>query len=402
MRISILSNLYPPYSLGGYEILCENVVEKLRSYGHSVDVLTSTHGVRHPEEDDGISRTLQLYAPFSRKAGMERKNRKKTYFHNYQTAKQHLEVFKPDVTFVWSQLRLTTGAAKAAQDLNIPIAYTFNDYHIHSYLPSATLCSPKKAVRTLLDNTVDRVITTHNLDLSHSTCISVHLKEQLLKQGVPIEPSEIIYQGIPLELFPMKTPEQMLGHSPVRLLYTGQLHEYKGPHLCIDALSKLHSENPNAYQLSVLGDGSESYVADLHACAKELDQEGRISFSGPISRKLLGEHYRDSDILLMTSLWDEPFGLTHLEAMASGTPVISTFRGGMKEFLVHEKNCLIFDPEKPNDLAKQIVRLSSQPGLRELIIKNARDMVEKQFSIESYARNCTDFLQRTIKEAGCS
>ncbi|NCC66085.1 MAG: glycosyltransferase, partial [Spirochaetia bacterium] len=64
MRILIISNLYPPHVLGGYEILCHQVVSYLLDRGHQVHVLTSDHGQASSEET--ITRTLKVYQGFDK------------------------------------------------------------------------------------------------------------------------------------------------------------------------------------------------------------------------------------------------------------------------------------------------------------------------------------------------
>lgn len=382
--------------LGGYELLCANVVEQLKRLGHEVFVLTSTHGVFAPQPENGILRGLRLYAPFSRAAKMERGARKTTYRHNRAVATKHLKEFCPDIVFVWSQLRLTTGAAIAAQDLGIPVAFTMNDDHLKSHAPTPPT-SLRKAVRCLLDATWDRTITLRDLDLTHTACISDQLKQSLLAQDIPIPNAEVIYQGIPLEDFPLKKTELGALHQPIRLCYAGQLHEYKGVHLALSALDQLQQKHPGKYQLKIVGTGPEAYLHRLHKQVQSQGLSSQVEFEGHVNRSRISQYYQESDLLLVTSLWEEPFGLTHLEAMASGTPVISTFRGGMKEFLIDGENCLIFDPDRPDHLASQIETLVDHEPLRTQIIQKALTLVTHTYSIKRYTRDLINFLNRTIQ-----
>ena len=358
--------------------------------------MTSTHGVTAPHPEEGILRGLRLYAPFSRAAKMERGRRKITYLHNAAVTTKHLKEFRPDIVFVWSQLRLTTGSAMAAQKLGIPVAFTMNDDHLKSFVPVTAPTSLRKAVRCLLDATWDRTITLRNLDLSHVTCISNNLKQSLLDQGAPIPNAEVIYQGIPIERFPLKkgAPGQL--HHPIRLLYSGQLHEYKGTHLTLSALHHLNEKEPGKYSLTIAGTGPEHYVQQLKKQAKKLGMDPLVTFAGKLPRDEMSSTYQSHDILLVTSLWEEPFGLIHLEAMASGTPVISTFRGGMKEFLVHGEVCLTFEPDTANDLSDKIQTLIDDPPLREKIIQNARKMIEEEYCVKRYAEHLENFLKRAL------
>jgi len=56
-----MSNLYPPYYIGGYELSCQEVVNQLRRRGHRVFVLTSTYGLKGDKSDDKVFRQLLIY-----------------------------------------------------------------------------------------------------------------------------------------------------------------------------------------------------------------------------------------------------------------------------------------------------------------------------------------------------
>ncbi|MDP8228112.1 MAG: glycosyltransferase, partial [Candidatus Electryoneaceae bacterium] len=343
MKLLIISNLYPPYVLGGYEILCHQVSNELKARGHQVVVLTSTHGVEDGVEDgvqddpsENIHRVFKLYLPFTQKPRLLRHRRWLTGRYNYRVAEDFIKREKPDLIFVWSQLRLTVGSARAALDSGIPTAFTFNDVHIGEFMPAHFNWAPRGLYRHIADHWVFPSITLKGITLDHTTCISRRLKSNLMEYGMPIENSKIIYQGIPIERFPMKDDIGKI-HSPVRALYVGQLHTYKGVHTFIDAAHRIVREKgPKYLQVSIVGGGTEEYKSQL--IKQVADGPACIKFGGQIPHDELPQVYRDNDIFVFSSIWQEPFGLTHLEAMASGTPVISTADGGHGEFLEDNVN----------------------------------------------------------------
>src|SRR5215211_6131335 len=60
LRVVVVTNYYPPYFIGGYELGCRDVVEALKSRGHQVRVLTSTYQVDQPQTDGEVYRWLGL------------------------------------------------------------------------------------------------------------------------------------------------------------------------------------------------------------------------------------------------------------------------------------------------------------------------------------------------------
>jgi glycosyltransferase involved in cell wall biosynthesis len=392
-RILTVTNLYPPHYLGGYELLCRQVMRELAARGHEIMVLTSTHGSGAGVETlDGmeVRRVLRLDTPFGEPASVSRMRRMRAGRHNARAFADAAAAFHPDLVFVWSQLRLTIACTRAAERLGLPTACTMNDPHLGSFVAAPFRPTPKGVIRWLTDRTVFRGTTLLGLRLDRVTCISQTLKDDLLALKVPVEKSQVIYQGIPLDQFPMKAQPGTLG-SPPRLLYAGQLHPYKGVHTLLEAAGLLKREHGLTVQLSIAGDGPAEYREQLE---KQAAEEGlSAAFLGRVPHDELPALYRDSDIFLFTSTWREPFGLTHLEAMASGTPVISTCDGGHGEFLRHDGNALIFDKGNARELAERILALVQDGALRARLALSGRREVEEHFTMRRYVDDLALFLR---------
>lgn len=397
MKILIISNLYPPHFLGGYEILCEQVVNLLKKSGHEILVLTSNHQnpeVSFNEVKHNVVRKLKLYCPFSKKAQIQRLDRLKTGLFNYSITKKVAKSFKPDIVFVWSQLRLTLASAKACQNLGYKCFFTFNDDHIAGYQNSPFAMSLKNVLKFLADQTLFRFNCLSGLDFSNSTSISKCLRDQICKKGVDISNSKIIYQGIPIEKYPARTiPPQIPSRTP-SILYAGQLHHYKGVHTLLRAVNLLDMTKRDKITLNIVGDGPEDYKRELKNICNHPQIE--VNFLGRKPSEHMPEIYRSHDVFVFPSIWPEPFGLTHLEAMASKTPVISTNDGGHGEFLEHEVNALVFLKDDEKSLAAQLERMLSDRKLCEKITLQARKMVETRFSLNRYVDELENVLKTII------
>lgn len=397
MHLAIFTNLYPPHVLGGYEILCEQVCRLLADRGHRLSILTSSHrnpAIPFERRTGNVRRWLRVFRDFSEKTGSDRWARATTAAFNHRRARAFLAIERPDLVFVWSQLRITVGAARAAIESGLPTVFTFNDEHPAGLLPAPFSCRPKGLANWILDRTLLFRASWGGLSLPWTTCISKLLKDNLVRAGLPISRSRVIYQGIPIEHFPRR---ERLFEPPVtapRLLYAGQLHAYKGVHTLIEAAHRLASD-PRFRQvcLDIVGDGPAEYRARLEAMARE--GSAQIRFFGRLPHDRLPAVYRDHDIFIFPSIWQEPFGLTHLEAMASGTPVVSTADGGHGEFLADGENALIFPKEDAGGLAQRLALLLTSPGLAAGLADRARRMVEERFSLRRYV----DDLERLLEDA---
>jgi len=107
-------------------------------------------------------------------------------------------------------------------------------------------------------------------------------------------------------------------------------------------------------------DKDAAYSAQLRALAGANE---RIKFLGPFQRSELARVLADIDVLVVPSLWDEPYGLVVQEAFAAGTPVIGSRVGALPESITHESNGLLFEVGNVEDLSLQMTRVVSEPGL---------------------------------------
>ena len=121
----------------------------------------------------------------------------------------------------------------------------------------------------------------------------------------------------------------------------GRIDPRKGIDLAIEAVALL----PDGATLAVVGGGDAAHLAELRQLASERGVADRVTFTSS-ERDRLRDVYADADVVLFPVRWEEPWGLVPLEAMAVGTPVVASGRGGSAEFLRERENCLIFDPDQ--------------------------------------------------------
>lgn len=405
MKILIISNLFPPHVVGGYEILCGQVASGLRVRGHSVSVLTSSWKNGSPAagagEEEGPEeaetgrtyRRMKLLASFDAPYQRSRRARRKVTIYNHRIAKEVIREEAPDLIFVWSQLRLSVGAARAAEESGIPVCYTMNDNHLAGYAPAAPAPRPRALAAAFLDRTAFLGDTSRALRLEHVTCISHSLVQDLSGAGLRFPNTEVIHQGIPVDLFPPKENPGSL-HLPLRLLYCGQLHPYKGPATLISAAEIVGARRGfDSVRVTLVGDGP------MRAELEVMGRSSRVAVEvlGPRPHAELPAIYRDHDILAFTSIWREPFGLTHLEAMASGTTVVSTATGGQAEFLRDQENALLFPEGSADGLAQQIEGLMSDPDMSVNLAHTARRDVAEGFSLQRYVGDIERWLHEVRK-----
>jgi glycosyltransferase involved in cell wall biosynthesis len=102
----------------------------------------------------------------------------------------------------------------------------------------------------------------------------------------------------------------------------------------------------------------------LRAVAAEAGVANRVTFTGRRSRELLKLYYSAADVLVTTP-WYESFGMTAIEAMACGTPVVGARVGGIKYSVLDGRTGFLVPPDDPVALAERLNEICSSPRLAE-------------------------------------
>jgi glycosyltransferase involved in cell wall biosynthesis len=182
------------------------------------------------------------------------------------------------------------------------------------------------------------------------------------------------------------------------LLFAGRIAEEKGLHTVIEALTLLRDEGRTGRaRLTVAGPTQEAdYLASVSRRVVGYGLQADVRLIGPVSPEAMPELYREHDVFLFPSIWEEPFSIGLLEAMASGLAVVGTTTGGSQEVLTHEANGLTFPPGDARELARQLRRVFD-PDLRRRIGCEARKSVERGFSTGRMVERVEGFLCRASR-----
>jgi glycosyltransferase involved in cell wall biosynthesis len=210
---------------------------------------------------------------------------------------------------------------------------------------------------------------------------SQHIHDEYLKHGFPSEcvhiPTDAVYDSretlkvlqcgslLPT-LGPQTTPSCSMGEQetrPWRLLFVGRMDLLKGGRIFLDALPQVSVSLRQPLSVTFAGDGPrrrawERKAAVISRRAEFLD----IEFVGWKNTTQLESVYADADLLVMPSLWPEPFGKIGPEAGLKGIPAVAFSVGGISDWLVDGVNGYLAPGNPP-----------SAPGLAEAIFKCLRN-----------------------------
>jgi mannosylfructose-phosphate synthase len=161
---------------------------------------------------------------------------------------------------------------------------------------------------------------------------------------------------------------QRLGFKGKVILALGRLARNKGYDLLIDSFALVAQREPKAVLYLAIG-GSElnaseqKLLAELKQRAEKSGYANRIKFGTFIADQDLADYYRAADLFVLSSRY-EPFGMTAIEAMASGTPTVVTVHGGLYRALSFGRHALFADPFDREDLGIMMAKIFRHPRLR--------------------------------------
>lgn len=177
---------------------------------------------------------------------------------------------------------------------------------------------------------------------------------------------------------------QRLGYEGRVVLAVGRLASNKGYDLLIDAFALVKARVPDANLVlsvggSSLSDQERPLFEELEARIASLGLSDSVRFLGFIPDEELADHYRAADLFVLSSRY-EPFGMTAVEAMASGTPTVVTMHGGLRRALTFGRHALIADPFDKEDLGIMMCKILTLPSLAERLHRMGAHLARSLFT----------------------
>lgn len=406
LTLAFMTNLYPPYVIGGNEIFTHNIVEALRARGHTVHVLTG-QGRQFPQ--DGYTHqvfNLELdYKEDIFLGGLPLTTQRLVQWHlfspsAYRRVLQTLRAIQPDLVVAANLYMVSAAPLVAARRLPCPLivqpmdkwlVYLLNDLGM---LVPATRLRHKVAL-ALIKRTLQPVLNYLGAP-DYLLTVSEFIRRFYLRAGYRAEHSQAIYLGIPLERF-VYQPHQHPHTRPWRLLFAGQLWEGKGPQVAIEAISRLRNDpHLPPVELDIYGSGTAQFVEHLQNMIERYGLTTRIQLRGLAPREQLVHEFRNHDLFLFCSIWDEPFSIVLQEALASGIPTIATTTGGTPEGIVDGQTGLLTPPNDSGALANAITRLMQDSTLYEQISVQGAAYARTHFDFAAFIDRLEKIYQGVV------
>jgi len=380
---------------GGMNVYVVETAKKMAQAGVAVDIFTRANKPNLPETieiAEGVSVKNLVAGPFG---GL---------------SKEELP----------SQLGALTSAFMNYQK-QLPKSY-YSLLHSHYWISGQLGWVVSEATGTPLIHTMHTTAKVKNLNLADGEKPEPHVRaigeEQVVKAATALiantdaEAASLVslYDACPDRVFVAAPGVDLQNFSPadgkaasrerlniapdtILLTFVGRIQPHKGPDVLIKAAAEMVSHSPYLrakLAVVVMGgaSGHKQELEKLKSLAKFLNVEDVTHFVDPVSRTVLPDWYRASDLVCVPS-YSESFGLVALEAQACGTPVVATAIGGLRTAVSDGISGSLVDGHDPKAWSAVISRLIAEPQRRLLLSMGAIEHAS-HFGWEMTARKTLD------------
>ncbi|GAB3203156.1 glycosyltransferase involved in cell wall biosynthesis [Pontibacter aydingkolensis] len=373
MRILIIHNHYK--EAGGEDTVFFAEANLLEEHGHEVRRLTFSNS-----EVKSIKQKIEAAfgVIYNRKSA--------------EIIENELNAFRPDVVHVHNFFPLVSPAVfYICHKYKVPVVMTLHNYRL--ICPSALLhydgkvqlgnvhkIFPLEAIRKkvyrnsafqtasiVLATGLHKMLGTWRKKVAKFIVLTPGAADLFLNSSLNLKPEQVVVK-------PNFSEEMGIGteNREDYYLYIGRLTPEKG----IETLLKAQQLHP--FNLKIVGDGPLRSIVEQQA----IKQPG-VEYLGFRKREEAMQLLKKAKALIFPSEWMETFGMTIIEAFATGTPVIASKIGGAAHLVQHKYNGLHYTPQQAEELAEQVEALEQNPVLADELGKNARATYEQHFTPEA-------------------
>ena len=389
MKVLVCHNYYKVR--GGEDQCFEDEVAQLEQNGHTV--------IPYIRNNDSIGRTNQLSVALN--TAWNRKT--------HREVKDLLREHRPDVLHCTNTFPLISPSVYyAAEAERTPVVQALHNFRL--LCPDAFLCRDSKVCEKCISKTFAWPAIQHKCyrgsragSFAVSSMLAAHRlfgtwknKIHLYYTLTEFSKSKLLNLGVVPDQIAVKPncvhPDPGVGQGDQDfVLFAGRLSEEKGISTLIEAWM---THNPGI-ALKIVGDGP--LVDEVKAACEAnpmVEWVGRKPFEEVL--KLMGQ----AKAVVIPSVFYETFGRIIIEAYSSGTPVVASRIGAMKELILDGKTGYFFEPGNSEDLATKLKTLLADEPKRQEMRITAREQFETRYTFDHNFQMLLDIYEQAIVNAG--
>lgn len=387
MVIGMFSESYLPM-INGVVTSIHTLRKGLESLGHTVYVICTDAEVKEEIKDDHVIRLKGFTIP------LKSLNNFKLVPNAYKKFKKLNLNIKFDLIHIHTEFPMGRLGIKISKMEHIPLIYTFHtmyeDYG-HYVLPFGFRHIGMPFYKIYVKNKFNRVAKN-----ASSLIIPTKKVEDMLKRFKVNKPYSIIPTGIDLSKFDkniydiekIKRIKEKFNLDKITLLYIGRISKEKS----IDDLIKYFYDNKfkDKYKLFIVGNGP--YLDTLKNLVKKDNLTDSVIFAGPVPNDEVGLYYQVGDVFVNAS-HSETQGLTIVEAMSSGLPILTRYDVNLDNVIIHKTNGMFYNNEE--EFFSNLNEIILNKELNEALRNNAC-ISSKEYNKEAFTKNVLDVYNKYV------
>lgn len=239
---------------------------------------------------------------------------------------------------------------------------------------------------------------------SRLIAVSERTRRDYVARGFNPDAIEVVHNGIDVSRFSVKGSSALRSQLGLKsedfvVTYGGRFHPAKGVNTLLAAVARLRQEQVRC-ELLLAGSteivpANDGHIADLREQADSLGIARNVHWLGHQSD--IPNLFGASDVVVLPSLWSEPFGRTVIESMACGTPAVASRTGGIVEILTGEFERFTFTPGNCEELANVLMGLSDWRVRDAGLAQRCRQHAAENFDFHRTLKGVEQVLIRTLK-----
>lgn len=400
MKILIISALFPPYILGGAEVVAYHWGRWLTKNGHEVFVITTAQNKEESLWDvqrEGMRFwKIWMPRPYYFLQNTQVRIHQKAWWHlqdhfdpfNAQVISKILDECSPDLVNIHSLQGIGYNIVSEIARRELPAVFTVHDLSLAciktSMFKNGQNCRNQDCLCYLSTK-----IKWHHLlrlkKLSFWAPSDAILRQ--LKKFTPIHNRRHRVIKYPLSFSPAE--EKRTHAPPLKLLYIGRLHATKGISFLLQCLQNLRKRF--AFSMTVVGSGALE-----QELSEQFGKTDWCQFTGFISNEKIGDQIAQADLLCVPSLWIENSPLVVYQALGLSTPVIASRIGGLPELIEHGKTGFLLSPGDDAEWSAALEKIFEHPDELNILRQNS-ESYRKTFDQDALGMQVMNLFKETME-----
>ncbi len=397
MKILLINDKFGEF--GGTEEYINSFIRAFSSLGYKIGI---AYGKKYPPDFKNPWIECECPLPF---LNFRNFNLYPDYKRDLQKLKEFILWFKPDITYIHNVLdyRIIEAIPKKKAG---KIVWYCHDHYFYC-LTELKLFEEKPCEFTLSERCIEHIKAGKCLlryPLSQPPEVLYQERQKLLNSVYLFDHVIVIseymkktlLQNLPLLKNIRVVPRQVEIPEKVErtfkfVLFAGRLVKEKGVHHAIEAMRFIKNSS-----LVIVGQGDDkAYIEKCKNLAKEVERNSsvKIKFAGFVSHDKIGEFYRGAMMVLVPSLFPEPFGMVAAESLAHGVPVVAYNSGGLNSTVINGKTGFLVEHGNINQLAEKTKFLLENLEKNKKIGLSGRKWILERFTLEKHIKSLKEIFE---------